>query len=53
MTVFILMWRYGDNSQCGVLRVYEDADRAQDALDLLTTNTDGRVFWLVEAGVMA
>lgn len=51
MKVWILYYRYYDNSGFGVLRAYLDHDRAQEDMCLLSISEDGKGYFLEQLPV--
>jgi len=48
--VYVIWWRYSDNSGAGVMRAYADRQRAEEDLELLEVNAD-RTYEIAELAI--
>jgi len=48
--VYVIWWKYGDGSGCGVMRAYADRQRAEEDLELLVFDSN-RQFEIAELPV--
>jgi hypothetical protein len=46
-TIYLIMWRYADNSGSGPVRAFDDEDAAKDLLNLLGAQDSQRSYSLV------
>lgn len=47
-TVYVIWWRYSDNSGAGVVRAYADRQRAEEDMEAFTHGENGRVYEIVD-----
>lgn len=49
--IFIVLWRYSDNSGNGIVAAFEAYSNAQDLMDILQEHAEGRVFHIAEVEI--